>query len=299
MGKGLRKIGFKQSKVAPCIFYRNNLLFFFYVDDGVFDGPNEDEIKVAVEQLQKNFDLEYQGDLSDYIGVNFQQLTGGRIKISQPYLIQQIIEEVGISNRMIDKPTPVVSTKILKRTEGAPIFDGKHFHYRRVVGKLIFLAKSTRPDIAYAVHQCARFSIEPEQSHTDAIIHLARYIRDTKNEGIILDPNKDKSFEVFADADFAGLWDRESAGEDVSTAKSRGEYILNFAGFPVLWASKLQTQIALSTTEAECIALSQSLRETILVMELLKELKKKDLRHIAHPLKCTIKILKIIQALWN
>ena len=101
-----------------------------------------------------------------------------------------------------------------------------------------FLEKSTRPDIAYAVHQCARFSIEPEQSHADAIIHLARYIRDTKNEGIILDPNKDKSFEVFADADFAGLWDKESAGEDVSTAKSRSEYILTFAGCPVLWAVK-------------------------------------------------------------
>ena len=72
LGKGLRKIGFKQSKVDPCIFYRDNLLFFFYVDDGVFVGLNEDEIKVTVEQLQKNFDLEYQGDLSDYLGVNFQ-----------------------------------------------------------------------------------------------------------------------------------------------------------------------------------------------------------------------------------
>ena len=72
LGKGLRKSGFKQSKVDPCIFYRDNLLFFFYVDDGVFVGLNEDEIKVTVEQLQKNFDLEYQGDLSDYLGVNFQ-----------------------------------------------------------------------------------------------------------------------------------------------------------------------------------------------------------------------------------
>ena len=83
------------------------------------------------------------------------------------------------------------------------------------------MEKSTRPDIAYAMHQCARFSIEPEQSQADAIIHLARYLRDTKDEGIILDPNKDKSFEIFADADFVGLWDKESAGEDVSTTKSR------------------------------------------------------------------------------
>ena len=129
LGKGLRKIGFKQSKVDPCIFYRDNLLFFFYVNDGVFVGSTEDEIKTAVKQLQKNFDLEYQGDLSDYLGVNFQPLTGGRIKISQPHLIQQIIEEVGISNRMVGKPTPAASTKILRRNEGAQLFDGKQFHY--------------------------------------------------------------------------------------------------------------------------------------------------------------------------
>ena len=58
---------------------------------------------------------------------------------------------------------------------------------------------------------------------------------------------------MFADADFAGLWDKKSVEEDVSTAKSRSGYILTFAGCPVLWAPKLQTQIALSTTEAECI----------------------------------------------
>ena len=54
LGKGLRKIEFKQSKVDPCIFYRDNLHFFFYVDDGFFVGSNEDEIKVVVKQLHMN-----------------------------------------------------------------------------------------------------------------------------------------------------------------------------------------------------------------------------------------------------
>ena len=55
---------------------------------------------------------------------------------------------------------------------------------------------------------------------------------------------------------------------DVSTAKSRTGYVISFAGCPVIWGSKLQTQIALSTTEAEYIALSQALRDAIPIMNL-------------------------------
>ena len=128
---------------------------------------------------------------------------------------------------------------------------------------LNFLEKSTRPDIAYAVHQCARFCCEPKQSHIDAVIHLAKYLQGTKDKGIIFNPCKDKSFETYADADFAGNWNKNTAEEDPSTAKSRSGYLITLGSSPVLWSSKLQTQIALSTTEAEYMALSQALRETI------------------------------------
>ena len=63
---------------------------------------------------------------------------------------------------------------------------------------------------------------------------------------------------------------------DVSTSKSRSGYVILLAGCPIIWASKLQSQIALSTTEAEYIALSMSLRDTIPVMNLLKELKTRN-----------------------
>ena len=59
---------------------------------------------------------------------------------------------------------------------------------------------------------------------------------------------------------------------DVSTAKSRTGYIIMYSKCPLLWASKLQTMVALSTTEAEYMALSQALRETIPMMNLIKEI---------------------------
>ena len=80
--------------------------------------------------------------------------------MTQPHFINQIVQKVGINSKMVVKCNLVAATKILQRTEGDIPFD-QHFNYRKVVGKLNFLEKITRPDIAYASHQCDRFSDNP------------------------------------------------------------------------------------------------------------------------------------------
>jgi hypothetical protein len=73
------------------------------------------------------------------------------------------------------------------------------------------------------------------------------------------------------DADFDGLWTEASSSETTSV-KSRTGFVILFANCPVLWVSKLQAEVALSTTEAECIALSQAMRDLIPMRALLTEL---------------------------
>ena len=94
-------------------------------------------------------------------------------------------------------------------------------------------------------------------------------------------PNKSKSLEVYADADFSGNWYKPTAADDASTAKSRSGYLVLYAGCPIIWSSRLQTQVALSTTEAEYISLSQSLREVIPIINLLKELQEKNIHTVS------------------
>ena len=142
-----------------------------------------------------------------------------------------------------------------------------------VIGKLNFLEKSSRPELAYAVHQAARFSKSPKKSHTEHVHCIGQFLLGTRTEGIILDP-KDPIFKCYADADFCGLWNKETAAEDPSTARSRTGYLLTFAKCPIIWASKLQTEYSLSSTESEYIALSTALREVIPLMGLLDEFKK-------------------------
>jgi hypothetical protein len=75
------------------------------------------------------------------------------------------------------------------------------------------------------------------------------------------------------DADFAGNWNKYIATNDDSTARSCTRYIIRYAGCPLVWGSRLQTEIALGSTESEYISLSQSLREVTYIMDLIKELK--------------------------
>ena len=98
----------------------------------------------------------------------------------------------------------------------------------------------------------------------------------TKDKGIILTPVKNKSIEVYADADFSGNWNKLNTEHDVSAAKSRTSYLILYAGCPIILKSVLQTQVALSTTEAEYISLSQSLREVIQVTNHLNERKENN-----------------------
>jgi hypothetical protein len=95
----------------------------------------------------------------------------------------------------------------------------------------------------------------------------------TRNDGIILRPVKDKSFEIFADTDFVRNWHQRTEPDDPSTTKSHSGYMINYAGCPIAWASKLQMIVALSSTEAEYVSLSEALQDMITLMDLINEFK--------------------------
>jgi len=119
-----------------------------------------------------------------------------------------------------------------------------------VIGKLNFLEKSTRPDISFAIHQCARFLIDPCVSHTEAILQIGQYLLGTRDKGYIMSP-KEHLLDCWVDSDFAGNWTKDCDPIDVDNVRSRSGYIIDYARVPIIWQSKLQGEIALSTIEAE------------------------------------------------
>jgi hypothetical protein len=208
--------------------------------------------------------------VSEFLGIEIKREDDGGIYLSQPQLIDSILRDLILDGTNVkSRSTPALKTRILHKDEGGKLFDNS-FHYRSIIGKLNYLEKSTRPDISHAVHQCARFSSCPMDSHAMAIRYIARYLAGTRNKGIRIKPSK-KGFECYVDASHAGDWKQLSAIDDPITARSRTGYIINFADSPILWVSKLQTEIALSTTEAEYISLSTSTRDILPILSLAKE----------------------------
>ena len=271
--KLVNKVGFRQSKVDECVFYKGNVIYVLYTDDSILAGPDQKEIDSIIEQIKEaKLDITVEGDIQDFLGVNITRKENGNIEFTQPHLVDKILETMNLTDkRLMTKDTPAASSRILHRHTTSKPFDNS-FAYRSVVGMLNYLDKGSRSDISYATHQCARFVDQPMKEHGDALRWLARYLKGTRDKGMIYKPDLSKGLEVYVDADFSGNWEKGEAPTDRDTARSRHGYFIMYAGCPIVWKSQLQTEIALSSTESEYTGLSYALREAIPLMELLKEI---------------------------
>ena len=127
---------------------------------------------------------------------------------------------------------------------------------------LQYLSRNARPDIEFAVNQVARHTHNPKLSHEIAIKRICRYLKGTRTEGLTFQPTNVLNMDCYVDADFAGLWNVEDP-EMALSVKSRTGYVITLAGCPMVWASKLQQMVALSTTESEYLALLYSMRQLL------------------------------------
>jgi hypothetical protein len=122
-----------------------------------------------------------------------------------------------------------------------------------------------------AVNCCARYMFNPRLSHEKALKRIGRYLKATRDIGLILNPSGDLKIDAYPDADFAGLYGYEK-NNDPACAKSRTGFVITVADCPMVWVLKLQTETALSMMEAEIIALAHCCRELIPVMDIVKEM---------------------------
>ena len=130
-------------------------------------GPDAQEIDNIVKIMAGTFKITDEGTLADYLGVKIRKDDQGRMTLTQGHMID--LADLGIDDETSKpKETPAMPSKLLTRD-----LDGEDFNrpweYRSVVGKLNYLEKCTRPDLAFAVHQCAHFASNPKESHAIAI----------------------------------------------------------------------------------------------------------------------------------
>lgn len=286
---GLLKLGFKPSDYEPCLFLKDGIICVVYVDDTLFFAKDDKIIDNHISKLKKQgFELTEEGDVTAFLGVEISKDENGVITMTQTGLIDNIINLLGLKNESKQHKTPAVSPPLHTDTGGTQ--RENTWSYRSAIGMLIYLARNTRPDIEYAVHTCARFQLDPKRSHEQAVKRIGRYLLGTRDKGIVFKPDIKKlgELECFVDADFAGNYTKEQS-QDPNSVRSRTGCVILYAGCPIIWFSKLQTEISLSTTEAEYIALSTACRELLPMREMFNELKQfLDILPLTPQVKCTL-----------
>lgn len=134
--------------------------------------------------------------------------------------------------------------------------------YQSIVGSLLYAAITNRPDIAQAVGVVSKFCANSTQSHLTAAKRILRYLKGTVNLGLSYKKCADGNLIGYSDADWAGdMDDRHSTSGNVFLLAKRA----------VSWLSKKEATVALSTTEAEYVALSTATQEAIWLRKLLAD----------------------------
>ena len=260
----LKEIGFSQSSHDPCIYHRNErgnmLIVGVYVDDIILAG-NESSIQRVKAALASAFDIKDLGKLNYFLGIKIERNLNNSIWIGQPAYIENLLVTLGMQDCKPVKTPVSAGNKLVKATEQDECIDQRQ--YQSAVGSLMYLAVSTRPDISYSVGSLARFNSKPTKEHWVALKRVLRYLKGTKDLGILYSKAEKDSCIGYTDADWAG---------DQDDRKSISGYVFLLSGGAISWESQKQRCVALSTAEAEYVAMSTATQEAIWLRQLIAEI---------------------------
>lgn len=255
----LTKFNLIQSSQDPCLYYNSDrtIILCIYVDDGLLAVKSVELAEKLIEHMKKFIELS-EGEFTTFLGMEVYRDENESIILHQRRYIKSILERFGMNN-CNGASTPEAA--------GAIDFDSyppahQDFPFREIVGSLLYLSTCTRPDISHAVNLASR-TAKPTEAHVALLKRILRYISCTDNWGIRFKGEKSSGLVAYSDADYAN---------EMSTRKSTTGYYISFSGCPIIYRTQKQPIVALSSTEAEFIALVETVKELIPIKRILEEL---------------------------
>lgn len=263
----LKSFGMKRSRVDPCIYFNDDrsVVLAVYVDDMLIFWNDEAKRNKLKEKLSQCFQVNDLGKATDCVGIHITY-EKDVICLDQSRYIEQILSKFNMENcKQVATPSdPNQKLSISMSPKSAKeIEEVQHIPYQEAVGSLLYLAQCTRPDIAYAVNDVSRFNANFGMPHWTAVKRIFRYIQGTKHLKLCFSKTEMNSLIGYCDADWAS---------DLDKRRSCTGYLFKLSGAAISWSSKRQPTVALSTTEAEYMALSAATNEVIWLKHLICEL---------------------------
>jgi transposase InsO family protein len=262
----LRKMGFKRSSYDHSLYMHVSFMHTYlalYVDDCVIVSSTVSIVTKIKDGLAKEYEVKDLGEISFILGIRVQRDRKHRkISMSQDAYISAMLERYGLANGR-PASTPVDPNSSFRQApEDYTCETGTQRLYQQIVGSLMYVMLCTRPDIAFAVGSLARHAANPTAEHMTGAKRVLRYLRGSRDFALTYDGSENRDFVGYSDADWAG---------DTDTRRSTTGLTVIMAGCAVSWASRLQRTVALSTTEAEYMALAEVAREITWIRALVKD----------------------------
>lgn len=274
----LLQMGYRAFDASDCAFVlhegNSTSMLVLHVDD-VAHAHNSEELSNRLkDRLRSLWGLSGEGKLDYFLGMQVEYVKGQYARIWQRTYLEGVLRRFD----MLDshpKGTPMeTSVKISKADSHAEADHKVKTQYQQMLGSLLFACVMTRPDIANACSQLGRVMSAPSNSHLSSLKRVMRYIAGTLDYGIKFEnrawtapgttsPVSPLTLVTFSDSDWAS---------NVDDRSSTTGYIVMLAGGPISWKSKGQHSIALSSAEAEYVAMSAASKDTIYARNVLKEL---------------------------
>lgn len=256
--------GFNAGESDKCLFtkIKDKILIYvlIYVDDLLLISNNLNEMSLVKQSLSKAFEMKDMGEIKLFLGINIDRDIENRtLTLSQSNFIERLLIKFNMNNCKV-KSTPIETNLKLKLGMGTPL-EAKP--YRELIGCLTYLAVTTRADISFAVSYFSRFQSQPTEETWSHLKRILRYLKKTPDLKLVYSSVSTKFLEAYSDSDWAS---------EINTRKSTSGCVIKVFGNLVQWASRKQNSVALSSCEAEYVALSSTITEVLWVQKVLFDL---------------------------
>ena len=267
----MASFGYSRCQYDCCVYFRkfSNGSFIYlllYVDDMLIAAKDRNEVNRLKEQLSSEFEMKDLGATRKILGMEIKRdRKAGKLWLSQQKYTEKVLNRFGMKDA---KPvtTPLASHFRLSTARSYKTDEEVEYMsrvpYSSAVGSIMYAMVCTRPDISQAVSVVSRYLSCPGKAHWEAVKWILRYLKGTSGVCLEFGRNGD-SLSGYVDSDYAG---------DLDKRRSLTGYVFTLGGSTVSWKATLQATVALSTTEAEYMAVTEAIKEAIWLRGLLGEL---------------------------
>lgn len=277
----LQHKGYQPIDFDPCLYYKKNgddfILFSVCIDDFLVVCTSKSLSDTLFNDLCEKYSIKRLGTPDRYLGLSVNCESDGSIIINQPHEVDALLKESAMQQcNPVKAPFPM-NANCNPPTEEDTLCPQFQPEYQARVGHIRYIADCTGPDLSYAASVLGAALHSPTERHKQLLSSVIRYIKGTREPGIKFtscpSPNESlgdfalefegRALKAFSDADF---------GNDLFQSRSTSGAVITYNGSPIAWFARRQRLVALSTAEAQYIAMTEAMRLATSIAANLREM---------------------------